>query len=255
MGYSRLETGYNKALSGVVKLPDGTLVNLASRDWIKQIDAIIEIADEYVGYDFGNQLRDFVADLGSNPFEGAYETDDTEDAKKEYNKISFQLRLLVQEYQSMLSHMRTVEYHEYIKFTEQFDSVMNQLDELDIEADSGFGEEDFEELRMTDDDFNAYYRQIRDFVDVARDAVNDDYAVALENILAGVVEDGEYIRNGEEFLQQLNPLLKYQEAFDEMQNIVESFTKAVSRRQKVTVKAFKELLANIQNELNTLPRT
>lgn len=249
MGYSRLETGYNKALSGVINLPDGTLVNLASQDWIRQIDAMIEIADEYVGYDFGNQLRDFVADLGSNPFEGAFETDDTDDAKKEYNKISFQLRLLVQEYQAMLSHQRTVEYHEYLKFTEQFESVMNQLDELDVDADSGFGEEDFEELRMTDDDFNTYYREIRNFVDVARDAVNEEYATALENILAGVVEDAEYVRNSDEFIAQLNPLLVYQDAFDEMQNIVESFTKAVSRRQKVTVKAFRELLVNLQNEL------
>ena len=255
MGYSRLETGYNKALSGVVKLPDGTLVNLASQDWIKQIDAMIEIADEYVGYEFGDQLRDFVAELGSNPYEGAFETDGTDEAKKEYNKISFQLRLLVQEYQSMLSHQRTVEYNEYIKFTEQFDSVIDQFDELDIEADSGYGEEDFEELRMTDDDFNSYYRQIRDFVDVARDAVNDDYANALENILAGVVEDAEYIRNSDEFIAQLNPLLIYQDAFDELDNIVESFTRAVSSKQKVTVKAFKELLANMQNELNTLPRT
>lgn len=255
MGYSRLETGYNKALSGVVKLPDGTLVNLASRDWIKQIDAMIEIADEYVGYDFGNQLRDFVAELGSNPFEGAYETDDTDDAKKEYNKISFQLRLLVQEYQAMLLHQRTVEYHEYLKFTDQFDSVMDQLDDLDVEADSGFGEEDFEELRMSDDDFNAYYRQIRDFVDVARKVVNDEYADALENVLAGVVEDAEYVRNSDEFISQLNPLLVYQDAFDELESIVESFTRAVSKRQKVTVKAFRELLVNMQNELNELPRT
>ena len=254
MGYSRLETGYNPYNTTVINLPDGTLVNLASRDGIKQIDAMIEIADEYVGYDFGNQLRDFVADLGNNPYEGAYETDDTDDAKKEYNKISFQLRLLIQEYQAMLSHQRTFEYSEYLKFTDQFDGVMDQLDELDIEADSGFGDEDFEELRMSDDDFNNYYRQIRDFVDVARDAVNDEYAVALENVLAGVVEDGEYIRNDEEFLQQLNPLLKYQDAFDEMQNIVERFTKAVSRKQKVTVKAFKELLMNLQKELNELPR-
>ena len=255
MGYSRLETGYNKALSGVVKLPDGTLVNLASQDWIRQIDVMIEIADEYVGYDFGNQLRDFVAELGSNPFEGAFETEDTEDAKKEYNKTSFQLRLLVQEYQSILSHQRTVIYDEYIKFTEQFDSVIDQLDELDIEADSGYGEEDFEELRMSDDDFNNYYRQIRNFVDVARKAVNDEYAVALENVLAGVVEDAEYVRNSDEFIAQLNPLLVYQEAFAELESMVDSFTRAVSKKMKVTVKAFKELLANMQNELKALPRT
>lgn len=254
MGYSRIEPGYNPSRTGVINLPDGTVVNINSADWIKTIDTMIAVADEYISYDFGNQLRDFVADLGTNPFEGAYETDDTEDAKAEYNKISFQLRLLVQEYQSMLSHMRTVEYPEYLKFTDQFDSVMIQLDELDIEADSGFGEEDFDELRMSDDDYNEYYRQIRDFVDTARDAVNDEYADALENVLAGVVDDGEYIRNDEEFLQQFNPLLKYQDAFDEMQNIVESFTKAVSKRQKVTVKAFKELLVNMQNELNELPR-
>lgn len=53
---------------------------------------------------------------------------------------------------------------------------------------------------------------------------------------------------------QLNPLIKYDDAFEEMQNIMDSFTRAVSRKQKVTVKAFKELLANLQNELNELPK-
>ena len=78
--------------------------------------------------------------------------------------------------------------------------------------------------------------------------------IALENILAGVVEDAEYVRNSDEFIAQLNPLLVYQDAFAELESIVESFTRAVSKKMKVTVKAFKELLANMQNELNTLPK-
>lgn len=255
MRYSRLATGYNPSRSGVINLPDGTIVNINSADWIRTLDTIIEVANIYIGYDFGNQLRDFVADLGSNPYEGAFETDDVDDVKKEYDKISFQLRLLVHEYIVMLSHQRTVIYSEYFKFADQFEGVMTQLDDIDDEsADSGFGEEDFDELRMSDADFNNYYAEIRDFVDTARTAVNDEYADALENVLAGVVDDGEYIRNNEEFLVQLNPLNKYTDAFDEMNNMVDRFTKAVSRKQKVTVKAFKELLANMQKELNELPR-
>ena len=81
MGYSRLETGYNTAVSGVVRLPDNTILNLTSLDWTDQIDAVIEVADAYIGYEFGNDLRDFVAELGTNPFEGAYETDETDDVK------------------------------------------------------------------------------------------------------------------------------------------------------------------------------
>ena len=106
---------------------------------------------------------------------------------------------------------------------------------------------------MSDADFNSYYREIREFVDIARSAVNNDYAVALENILAGVVEDAEYLRS-DDFLMQLNPLIKYDDTFEEMQTIMDNFTRAVSRKQKVTVKAFKELLVNLQNELNELPK-
>ena len=116
MGYSRLETGYNTAVSGVVRLPDNTILNLTSLDWIDQIDAVIEVADEYIGYDFGNELRDFVAELGTNPFEGAYETNETDEVKTEYNKVVFSLRLLVREYQSRLSGQRTVDYSSFTAF-------------------------------------------------------------------------------------------------------------------------------------------
>lgn len=253
MGYSRLETGYNPAVSGVVRLPDNTVLNLTSLDWTDQIDAVIGVADEYIGYDFGNELRDFVAELGTNPFEDAYETDETDDVKTEYNKVVFSLRLLVREYQAKLSGQRTVDYAYFTAFAEDFENTIAKVDEIDAEVNTGYSREDMEYLTMSDADFNSYYREIREFVDIARSAVNDDYAVALENILAGVVDDAEYIRS-DDFLMQLNPLVKYDDAFDEMESMVDSFTKAVSRKQKVTVKAFKELLANIQTGLNELPK-
>lgn len=253
MGYSRLETGYNPAVSGVVRLPDNTILNLASLAWIDQIDAVIEVADEYIGYDFGNELRDFVAELGTNPFEDAYETDETDDVKTEYNKVVFALRLLVREYQAKLSGQRTVDYAHFTAFAEDFENTIAKVEEIDAEVNTGYSREDMEYLTLSDADFNSYYREIREFVDTARSAVNDDYAVALENILAGVVDDAEYIRS-DDFLMQLNPLIKYDDAFEEMQTIMDNFTKAVFRKQKVTVKAFKELLANIQTELNELPK-
>ena len=253
MGYSRLETGYNPAVSGVVRLPDNTIINLASLDWTDQIDAVIEVADEYIGYDFGNQLRDFVAELGTNPFEGAYETDETDEVKTEYNKVVFSLRLLVREYLAKLSGQRTVDYSSFVAFAEDFENTIAKVDEIDAEVNTGYSREDMEYLTLSDADYNSYYREIRDFVDIARSAVNDDYAVALENILAGVVEDAEYLRS-DDFLMQLNPLIQYDDAFEEMQKIMDNFTRAVSRKQKVTVKAFKELLANLQNELNELPK-
>lgn len=253
MGYSRLETGYNPAVSGVVRLPDNTILNLTSLDWTEQIDAVTGVADEFIGYDFGNELRDFVAELGTNPFEGAYETDETDDVKTEYNKVVFSLRLLVREYQSRLSGQRTVDYSSFTAFAEDFENTIAKVDEIDAEINTGYSREDMEYLTLSDADYNSYYREIRDFVDTARSAVNDDYATALENILAGVVEDAEYLRS-DDFLMQLNPLIKYDDAFEEMQNIVDNFTRAVSRKQKVTVKAFKELLANLQNELNELPK-
>ena len=253
MSYSRLETGYNPAVSGVVRLPDNTILNLTSLDWTDRIDAVIGVADEYIGYNFGNELRDFVAELGTNPFEGAYETDETDDVKTEYNKVVFSLRLLVREYQSRLSGQRTVDYPSFTAFAEDFENTIAKVDEIDAEINTGYTREDMEYLTLSDADYNSYYREIRDFVDTARSAVNDDYATALENLLAGVVEDAEYIRS-DDFLIQLNPLIKYDDAFEEMQNIMDNFTRAVSRKQKVTVKAFRELLANLQNELNELPK-
>ena len=253
MGYSRLETGYNPAVSGVVRLPDNTILNLTSLNWIAQIDAVIGVADEFIGYDFGNELRDFVAELGTNPFEDAYETDETDDVKTEYNKVVFSLRLLVREYHAKLSGQRTVDYAHFTAFAEDFENTVAKVDEIDAEINTGYSREDMEYLTLSDAEYNSYYREIRDFVDIARSAVNDDYATALENILAGVVDDAEYIRS-DDFLMQLNPLVKYDDAFEEMQNIVDNFTRAVSRKQKVTVKAFKELLANLQNELNELPK-
>lgn len=253
MGYGRLETGYNPAVSGVVRLPDNTILNLTSLDWTDQIDAVIEVADAYIGYEFGNDLRDFVAELGTNPFEGAYETDETDDVKTEYNKVVFSLRLLVREYHSKLSGQRTVDYSSFTAFAEDFENTIAKVDEIDAEVNTGYSREDMEYLTMSDADYNSYYREIREFVDTARSAVNDDYATALENTLAGVVDDAEYLRS-DDFLMQLNPLIKYDDAFEEMQNIVDSFTRAVSRKQKVTVKAFKELLINLQNELNELPK-
>ena len=253
MSYSRLETGYNSAVSGVVRLPDNTILNLTALDWTEQIDAVIEVSDEYIGYDFGNELRDFVAEFGTNPFENAYETDETEEVKTEYNKVVFALRLLVREYQSRLSGQRTVDYSSFTAFAEDFENTIDKIEEIDAEINTGYSREDMEYLTLSDADYNSYYREIRDFVDAARSVVNDDYAIALENILAGVVEDAEYLRS-DDFLMQLNPLIKYDDAFEEMQNIVDNFTRAVSRKQKVTVKAFKELLANLQNELNELPK-
>lgn len=253
MSYSRLETGYNPAVSGVVRLPDNTILNFTSLAWTDQIDAVIEVADNYIGYDFGNELRDFVAELGTNPFEGAYETDETDDVKTEYNKVVFALRLLVREYQSRLSGQRTVDYSSFTAFADDFENTIDKIEEIDAEINTGYSREDMEYLTISDAAYNSYYREIRDFVDTARSAVNNDYAVALENILAGVVEDAEYLRS-DDFLMQLNPLVKYDDAFEEMQNIVDNFTRAVSRKQKVTVKAFKELLANLQNELNELPK-
>lgn len=253
MGYSRLETGYNPAVSGVVRLPDNAILNLTSLAWTDQIDAVIEVADEYIGYDFGNELRDFVAELGTNPFEDAYETDETDDVKTEYNKVVFSLRLLVREYQSRLSGQRTVDYSSFVAFADDFENTIAKVDEIDAEINTGYSREDMEYLTLSDDEYNSYYREIREFVDTARAVVNNDYAIALENILAGVVEDAEYLRS-DDFLTQLNPLVKYDDAFEEMQNIVDNFTRAVSRKQKVTVKAFKELLANLQNTLNELPK-
>lgn len=253
MGYSRLETGYNPAVSGVVRLPDDTILNLASLAWTDQIDAVIEVADEFIGYDFGNALREFVAELGTNPFDGAYETDETDDVKTEYNKVVFALRLLVREYQSRLSGQRTVDYSNFTAFAEDFENTIAKVEGIDAEINTGYTREDMEYLTISDADYNSYYREIREFVNTARSAVNDDYATALENILAGVVDDAEYLRS-DDFLMQLNPLVKYDDAFEEMQNIVDNFTRAVSRKQKVTVKAFKELLANLQNELNELPK-
>lgn len=253
MGYSRLETGYNPAVSGVVRLPDNTILNLTSLDWTDQIDVVIEVADEFIGYDFGNELRDFVAELGTNPFEGAYETDETDDIKTEYNKVVFALRLLVREYQSRLSGQRTVDYAHFTTFAEDFENTIDKIDEIDAEINTGYSREDMEYLTLSDADYNSYYRGIRDFVDIARTAVNNEYADALENVLACVVDDAEYLRS-DDFLMQLNPLIKYDDVFEEMQNIMDNFTKAVSRKQKVTVKAFKELLANLQNELNELPK-
>lgn len=253
MGYSRLETGYNPAVSGVVRLPDNTILNLTSLDWTDQIDAVIGVADNYIGYDFGNELRDFVAELGTNPFEGVYETDETDDVKTEYNKVVFSLRLLVREYLAKLSGQRTVDYAHFTAFAEDFENTIAKVDEIDAEVNTGYSREDMEYLTLSDAEYNSYYREIREFVDVAKSAVDDDYATALENILAGVVDDAEYLRS-DDFLTQLNPLIKYDDAFEEMQNIVDSFTKVVSRKQKVTVKAFKELLANLQTELNELPK-
>lgn len=238
MGYSRLETGYNSAVSGVVRLPDNTILNLTSLDWTAQIDAVIEVADEYIGYDFGNELRDFVAELDTNPFEGAYETDETDEVKTEYNKVVFALRLLVREYQVKLSGQRTMDYSSFAAFAEDFENTIAKIDEIDAEINTGYSREDMEYLTLSDAEYNSYYREIREFVETARSAVNDDFATALENILAGVVEDADYIRS-DDFLMQLNPLIKYDDAFEEMQNIVDNFTRAVSRKQKVTVKAFK----------------
>ena len=146
-----------------------------------------------------------------------------------------------------------MDYSSFTAFAEDFENTIAKVDEIDAEVNTGYSREDMEYLTMSDADYNSYYREIREFVDTARSAVNDDYATALENTLAGVVDVAEYLRS-DDFLMQLNPLIKYDDAFEEMQNIVDSFTRAVSRKQKVTVKAFKELLINLQNELNELPK-
>jgi hypothetical protein len=155
MGYSRLETGYNSAVSGVVRLPDNTILNLTSLDWTDQIDAVIEVADEFIGYDFGNELRDFVAELGTNPFEGAYETDETDEVKTEYNKVVFALRLLVREYQSRLSGQRTVDYSSFTAFAEDFENTIDKIEEIDAEINTGYSREDMEYLTISDADYNS----------------------------------------------------------------------------------------------------